>query len=384
MATAAELILDDIDVKYAQADIDQAYTRLYPEPRPSSRMFASFHQRLNGHFEFMNTKAGVNRHFNAHDSRELLSLMDEIEDSHKMLKRAGIEFVLAGTYQEVLSRCKNFLVRSGGSPIPDDFQPIDLIRHEPAFSLSDAAIVIPDRTARYELQMVGTGSYATVYRYIDLVYDMPIAVKQAKPDLDPKDLIRFRNEFKLLKSLRSPYVLDVYRYSEERDEYTMEFCDATLRKFVDKHNAGMTVATRRRIALQFLYGMNYLHSKDLLHRDVSLQNVLVRQYDGSVVVIKLSDFGLVKERNSELTSTGSETRGTIIDPTLASFKNYLLANEIYSIGFVLSFIFSGRTAIDACSGPIRKVVDRCVAHEVSDRYPDVLSIIRDVELLRSN
>lgn len=44
------------------------------------------------------------------------------------------------------------------------------------------------------------------------------------------------------------------------------------------------VPTRKRIALQALYGLNYLHSRDCLHRDVSYNNVLVRRYDGVAVI----------------------------------------------------------------------------------------------------
>ena len=91
-------------------------------------------------------------------------------------------------------------------------------------------------------------------------------------------------------------MLQVFAYNEERSEYTMEHCNATLRDFIDRNNARLSFGTRKRIGLQFLYGMNYLHSKELLHRDVSYQNVLVKEYDGGAVVIKLSDFGLFKDR----------------------------------------------------------------------------------------
>lgn len=196
-------------------------------------------------------------------------------------------------------------------------------------------------------------------------------------------MARFKGEFEVLKSLSSPYVLEVYRYDDQRGEYTMECCDASLREFIARHNATLKFGTRRRIALQFLYGMHYLHSKGHLHRDISYQNVLVRQYDGVTVVVKLSDFGLHKGRDSDLTRTESELRGTILDPTIRSFKEYDVANEIYSIGFVLSFIFSGRTNIGACKGAVALVVNKCVDHNRAARYEDVLAIIRDVEELRA-
>ena len=101
--------------------------------------------------------------------------------------------------------------------------------------------------------MIGSGSYANVYRYIDPEYGIPVTLKRAKRDLDPRDLKRFRNEFDLLKDLSFPYILQVFRYNEERNDYTMEHCHATLRDFIDTNNVHMAFGTRKRVALQFLH-----------------------------------------------------------------------------------------------------------------------------------
>lgn len=331
----------------------------------------------------MNIKAGVNHHFNADDSRQLIALIEEIHETQRLLKTAGIGFVVADSYVRVLEECGKFLVKSGGSAIPEDFERIELVKYEPVFTMPDTRIHLPDRRSSFELKMIGSGSYANVYRYIDPEYDVPVALKRAKRNVDPRDLERFRNEFDLLKGLHHPYVLQVFRYDEERNEYTMENCNATLRDYVEKKNAGMSFDTRKRIALQFLYGMNYLHSKGHLHRDVSYQNVLVKAYEGGAVIVKISDFGLFKGRDSTLTRTESELRGTIVDPSVASFKDFTLAHEIYAIGFVLSFIFSGRHHLGACKGAMRTIVDKCVANDHAARYADVRSIISDVESLES-
>jgi tRNA A-37 threonylcarbamoyl transferase component Bud32 len=374
-------MLQDLRDRYAYIEVDPAFARLYVNLGANSPMFANFHQRLNGHFDFMNRKVRVNRHFNADDSRQLIALIDEVRDAQQVLERAEMSFVISDKYREVLEECATFLVDSGGSPIPEDFQPIELVKYEPVFVMPDIQIHLPERRATVELQMIGSGSYGNVYRYIDPEYDIPFALKRAKRNLDLRDLTRFRKEFDLLKDLRFPYVLRVYRYYEDRNEYTMEYCDATLRDFIDRNNARMSFGTRKRIGLQFLYGLNYLHSKGHLHRDVSYQNALVKEYDGGAVIVKISDFGLFKDLDSTLTRTESELRGTILDPTIASFKDYNLGNEIYAIGCVLSFIFSGRLNIGSCRGATRAIIDKCVALDHTTRYPDVRSIIRDVELL---
>jgi hypothetical protein len=66
------------------------------------------------------------------------------------------------------------------------------------------------------------GGLRHAYRYTDPEYGTEFALKRAKRGLDEKDLTRFRKEFELLKKLRFPYVLEVYQYNANRDEYTME------------------------------------------------------------------------------------------------------------------------------------------------------------------
>lgn len=381
MAAPEELMLRDLLDKYASIEVDPAYLRLYPERVAARRMFAHFHCQLNDLFAFMNSKARTNRHFNAEESRQLIALIEDIQDSQKVLQRVGMGFDVRPDYVEIIDYCKLFLAETYGSEIPEDFKKIELVKYEAIFLSSGTEIRLPDRWKNVKLKMVGEGAYARVYQYTDPEYDRKFALKRARPELSEGDLVRFRREFELLKELRFPYVLEVYRYSSDRNEYTMEYCDETLAEYIAKNNGKLSFETRKRVALQFLYGLNYLHSKGYLHRDVSYRNVLVKRYDGVAAVVKLSDFGLIKERGSDYTRTNSELRGTILDPTIRSFKDYEVVNEIYSVGFVLSFIFSGRKDIAACRGAIREIIDKCVVHDHTLRYQDVRSIIPAIEAL---
>ncbi len=101
------------------------------------------------------------------------------------------------------------------------------------------------------------------------------------------------------------------------------------------------------------------------------------------VLVKLSDFGLVKDQASEYTRTRTELRGTIRDPLLENFKDYCITNEIYAIGSVLSFIFTGRESLRTGPGEVSRIVRKCVDHDADQRYASVGEIIVDVEALAS-
>jgi tRNA A-37 threonylcarbamoyl transferase component Bud32 len=383
MADPTKLMLDDLSQRYADMAISNAYLRLYTNDAQFGRVFASIHERLNGHFEAINDRAETTGHYWADTSREILSLTKEVDDVLQSLKRAGVDVRLTKSYAEAIRNCRSWLVRSGGSTVPDDFEQITIVKYEPILFRPDTEIQLKKPSGRNQLQLIGEGSYAKVFAFTDPDYDKKFAVKRAKNNLDARDLFRFRQEFEILKRLSFPYVVEVYQYDETFNEYKMEYCESTLRDYIKKRNSDLPFSSRKRIALQFLYGMNYIHSKDLLHRDISLQNVLIKTFGAGAVLVKLSDFGLVKDRNSEYTRTKTEMRGTIRDPLLVSFKEYDICNEIYSIGVVLSYIFTGREALMSGTDSPSKIVRKCTAHDVADRYQSVRELIGDVEKLEA-
>lgn len=381
MADRAQFMLDDLREKYADLPASRAFERLYEDDPAWGHMFAVLHKRLNEHFTAINGRAKSTQHYWAEPSRDLLALIEEVETDLHMMKRAGTDVELADSYQHALDRCRPWLSPSGGSAVPDDFELIEVEAYEKVFVHVAKSLTLQNRDMTAELKMVGSGSYAHVYSYIDPEYGIKFAVKRAKGNLDPRDLQRFKQEFDTLKRLSFPYVVEVYRYNEARNEYRMEYCDTTLREYIGKRNARMSFGARKRIALQFLYGINYLHVNDLLHRDISLQNILLKVFDSGAVLVKLSDFGLVKDRASEFTRTQTEVKGTIRDPMLSSFKAYDVVHEMYAVGHVLAYIFTGKESLPGSDDTVGQIIHKCVVHDLAGRYQSVSELIVDVETL---
>ena len=280
-------------------------------------LLSIYHTQLNNWFSVLNNDLRVEYddngnavykggYFHAQDSRDLLEVFDDIDRLRTKCASTPYAFrLVSDSYDKSIRQCRRFVEKSGGSTIPEGFPPIEIIELTPIFQLTTSiAIAQGEKTVYTTLNSVGEGSYARVFSYIDPTYHIPIIVKRARPELDNKELARFKHEYEVLKSLRSPYVVNVFSYDDFRNEYTMEFMDENIIEFIQRSNNKLSLAERKGIIAQICRGLTYVHRKGYLHRDLSLSNVLIKHYE-DVDVVKLGDFGLVKEPESTLTSNGS-------------------------------------------------------------------------------
>ena len=337
------------------------------ENKSLKQLFAIMHQRFNALFEFMKSKKKGNGHFNASESRELLNLIKLYEDMQYVLRETPLAFRLDDTYDSMLKFCKGFLKESNGSEIPDDLPEFKIKEYEPIFSISQIiSVPIVNKSHNYELKFIGEGSYAKVYKFYIL--------KRAKDDLDAKELSRFRLEFDTMRELKSPYVLEVYRYDDINNEYYMEYADETLYDFIRKNNTKLSRKRRRGIAHQIFKGFSYIHSKNYLHRDISFTNILLQHYDNELSVVKISDFGLVKIEHSNLTSFGSEVKGSLNDSNLqvVGFANYNIEYETFALTRLIYYVMTGKYNLENIKNEnIKNFVLKGVAPNIDERYHSV-------------
>lgn len=240
---------------------------------------------------------------------------------------------------------------------------------------------IEERLDKFNMKLIGEGSYANVYKYKDNLYDCAFAIKSLKKAITEKEKERFKHEFELLAKYNHPNILKAYKYIDSKNAYIMEFCNYTLKQYFEQKGNKLENSTKKDIALQFLNAIKILHNDGLLHRDISYNNVLIKQYDCNKIIIKISDFGLIKDKNSDLTSIGTSIKGTIIDDTLESFKEYNFKNEVYSIGILLFYIFTGKQNLkdySSCDEGLVNIINKCIDRDHSKRYESIDEIISDV------
>lgn len=349
-------------------------------------LLATIHHELIKLFELMNGRLPTGdypAHYWANESRELLGIIDIVNTLEAGLRDSSNAFRVCDYYRDRINELRPNLRSSGGSEIPPHTDAIELYFTEPIFILSNSVTVnTPSReSVSYQLKSLGEGSYAKTYKYKDKFYGINIVIKRAKEGLSEKELERFEREYKTIKELNSPYVVEAYRYNREAREYFMEFMDCTLEKYIARLNNKESNRIRLSISRQIIRAFRYVHSKQILHRDISPRNILIKEFDDTVVV-KISDFGLVKLQESNLTSDGTEFKGAYNDPELRriGFVNYDMKHEIYAITLVLYYVMTGRNRIDNIKNhKIKTFVDGGTISDVSRRYADIDELSRAFE-----
>lgn len=341
------------------------------------KIFSRIHFQINTLFKYLNERNSADRtpkHYTADSSRSLIYWIDQIEEIKNAVKKTPLAFEINQYYANQFIKCKEFLRNSGGSPIPDDFEKIEIISVEPIFTIINSTVVIGlDAEHIYPIKLIGGGSYAQVFKYKDEFYNKYFAIKRAKPDIVGKEYERFKLEFEEMKKLSSPYVVEVYRFDETKREYIMEFVDETLLDYINANNTKLSKEERKNIIMQILRAFDYLHSRGILHRDISLTNVLIKKYEG-LNVIKISDFGLVKIVDSTITSTQTELKGSLNDPELEiyGFNNYNITHETYALTRLIFFVMSGRKNLAKFDSEKQELfVKKGISRKLDDRYQSI-------------
>jgi eukaryotic-like serine/threonine-protein kinase len=100
---------------------------------------------------------------------------------------------------------------------------------------------------------------------------------------------------------------------------------------------------------------------------------LVKKYEG-LAVIKVADFGLVKQKDSNLTSSNTELKGVFNDPKLeiVGFHNYNVHHETYALTRLIYFIVTGKIRIDLSkSSPLSRFTAKGISDNPEERYGTV-------------
>jgi len=191
------------------------------------------------------------------------------------------------------------------------------------------------------LEKIGEGTYGVVYKGVDKATGDVYALKKIRLESEeegvPCTAIR---EICLLKSLKHNHIVRLYDiiHTEKKLTLVFEYIEQDLKQYLDQ-NGLLDLATIQSFMYQLLQAVEFCHSKNVLHRDLKPQNLLISKKKE----LKLADFGLARCFGIPGTGYTHEivTLWYRAPELLLGAQHYSTPVDMWSIGCIMAEMVTG-------------------------------------------
>ena len=260
-------------------------------------------------------------------------------------------------------------------------------------------------SGRYKLEAkLGSGGMSTVYLARDQTLDRAVAVKVMHREMSEQadQLERFRQEARAVAKLSHPNVVAVIDAGEDGGYpyIVFEYVEGeTLKQRIARIGA-LDPQEALAYAIEIARGLTVAHGRNMVHRDIKPQNVLIDS-EGRA---KLTDFGISRQLEQDgMTATGRVLGTTdYVAPEQAMGHPVDPRSDVYSLGVVLYEMLVGQVPFHAdsqvgvamkhvnegmpdvqqrrpeVSAAAALVVERATSKDPGERYGDVGEMIDDL------
>lgn len=200
---------------------------------------------------------------------------------------------------------------------------------------------------RYEiLEKIGAGGMSDVFLAKDHSLGREVAVKILKQEFaeDRTFVAKFRAEAQAAAGLEHPNIVSIYDVGSEGSLYyiVMEYVEGiTLKTYINKKGR-LTYNEALSIAIQVGRGIEAAHKKNIIHRDIKPQNIIISR-EGKV---KVMDFGIARAVTSNTVSADIMGSVHYASPEQARNGYVTFTTDIYSLGIVMYEMVTGRVPYD--------------------------------------
>ena len=256
---------------------------------------------------------------------------------------------------------------------------------------------------RYEIVgQVGTGGMSDVYKAKDHTLGRYVAIKVLKSEFseDTNFVSKFRTEAQSAAVLEHPNIVNIYDVGSENGIHyiVMEYVEGiTLKTYIGKKGQ-LTYKEALSIAIQVGRGIQAAHAKNIVHRDIKPQNIIIST-DGKV---KVTDFGIARAVSEN--TIHSDVMGSVHYASPEQARNGYVSSrsDIYSLGIVMYEMVTGRVPFDGDSTvavaiqhlqdemdppskyapnlpvSLEKIIQKCTQKSPDRRYDSMESLLIDL------
>jgi eukaryotic-like serine/threonine-protein kinase len=261
---------------------------------------------------------------------------------------------------------------------------------------------------RYRVERrIGSGGMSIVYLAFDETLERPVAIKVLDSDIsrDPNALERFRREARTVAQISHPHVVMVIDAGEDQGHPYIVFEHVRGETLKDRirREGPLPVSEAVAYAIEIGRALEAAHDRQLVHRDVKPQNVLIDE-EGRA---KVTDFGIARSLElgaHQLTAAGRVVGTTdYVSPEQALGNEVTGSSDVYSLGIVLYEMLTGEVPFKGennvsvamkhvreslpdvqqgrpeISAALAAVVERATAKDAAARYTSAKEMVHDLE-----
>ena len=259
---------------------------------------------------------------------------------------------------------------------------------------------------RYEIiRLIGVGGMSEVYKAKCHKLNRYVAIKILKEEFgkDANFVKKFNIEAQAAASLSHPNIVNIYDVVNENNMHfiVMELIEGITLKDYIASKGMLDIKEAINIALQVAKGLECAHERNIVHRDVKPQNIII-SVDGTV---KVADFGIAKATTEETINAFALGSVHYISPEQAKGAYTDIRSDIYSLGVSLYEMISGRVPFNGenavavalahveevvtppsiynskISPELETIVLKCMQKSPDRRYQNLKELIRELQNL---
>ncbi len=251
------------------------------------------------------------------------------------------------------------------------------------------------------LEKLGEGGMGVVYKAEDTKLKRIVALKFLPLNLtaNSDEKARFVQEAQAAATINHPNVCTIYRIDEHEGQQfiEMEYVEgSTLKQIVPLRE----IRDSLRYAIQIADALREAHKKEIVHRDIKCENIMVN----SAGQIKVMDFGLAKLKGSVRLTRTSSTVGTVayMSPEQIQGADPDHRADQFSFGVVLYEMLTGRhpfrgeheaammysivneEPLSPVTGPLAEIVSKLLSKDPNSRYARTDELVADLRQIEQD
>ena len=200
---------------------------------------------------------------------------------------------------------------------------------------------------RYEiLELIGSGGMSDVYKAKCHKLNRYVAIKVLKDEFSSDEgfVSKFKMEAQAAACLSHPNIVSIYDVVDEGKLHyiVMELIEGITLKSYIAQKRRLDVKEAVSISIQVAQGIAAAHSRNIVHRDIKPQNIIISK-DGKV---KVADFGIARAATSQTITVSAVGSVHYISPEQARGGYSDARSDIYSFGITMYEMVTGRVPFE--------------------------------------